>query len=137
VCEVAYCSYINKRFVNRGFLAGPFCPIYGFGALLVICLLQPVAASVPVVFLSGLMVTSVLEYFVGWLLETIFSTKWWNYENQKFNLNGRVCLKNSVMFGLLCVVLIKILHPTMVYAVGLIPYYWAAIKYSACSDAVC
>lgn len=127
ICEVVYCSYLSKRFVNRGFLAGPVCPIYGFGALLIISLLKPVQASALIVFLCGFVITSVLEYIAGWFLETLFHTKWWNYENDRFNLNGRVCLKNSIMFGILSVILMKVIHPTLVYFIGLIPAYWSTV----------
>jgi len=124
LCEVLYCSILSKKLVNRGFLAGPFCPVYGFGALFVICLLKPVEASIPIVFLSGIVITSTLEYITGWLLEVFFSTRWWDYRDQKFNIDGRVCLKNSVLFGILCVVLMKGIYPFTLYVVGLLPVFW-------------
>ncbi|MFR8334576.1 MAG: putative ABC transporter permease [Oscillospiraceae bacterium] len=70
-------------------------PSYGVGALLADALLTPVAWSLPLLFLGGAIVTSVLEYFTGWLLETLFHAKWWDYSNKKWNLHGRVCLRNS------------------------------------------
>lgn len=120
-CEVVYCSILSKKLVNRGFLAGPVCPVYGFGALLVIWLLKPVSASIPIVFLSGIVVTSTLEYITGWLLEVLFSTRWWDYRNKKFNIDGRVCLQNSVFFGVLCVILMKVIFPFTVNIVALLP----------------
>ncbi len=128
VCEVVYCSILSKRVVNRGFLAGPVCPVYGFGAILVIYLLEPAQSSIPVIFLAGLALTSILEYITGWLLEVFFSTKWWDYSNKRFNINGRVCLKNSVLFGLLCVVLVKVLHPAITHAVLLMPEIWIRVS---------
>ena len=113
LCESVYCSVPAHKFINRGFLNGPLCPIYGVGALLADALLTPVAWSLPLLFLGGAIVTSVLEYFTGWLLETLFHAKWWDYSNKKWNLHGRVCLRNSVLFGLMCVILLRVLHPLL------------------------
>ena len=127
VCEVTYCSLLSKKFVNRGFLAGPVCPVYGFGALSVIWILKSVENDILVIFLSGIVITSTVEYVTGWLLEVFFSTRWWDYRDQKFNINGRVCLKNSVLFGLLCVVVMKILNPFTEYFTTLLPVFWSKI----------
>ena len=113
LCESVYCSVPARKFINRGFLNGPLCPIYGVGALLADALLTPVAWSLPLLFLGGAIVTSVLEYFTGWLLETLFHAKWWDYSNKKWNLHGRVCLRNSILFGLMCVILLRVLHPLL------------------------
>ncbi|WP_305144891.1 hypothetical protein [Anaerotruncus sp. DFI.9.16] len=117
-CECVYCSIPAGRFINRGFLNGPLCPVYGFGALAVIHCLTPVAFSLPLLFVCGLLVTSALEYFTGWLLETIFHAKWWDYSNMRFNIRGRVCLLNSVLFGLLGVFVMRVLHPFVGRMVG-------------------
>jgi uncharacterized membrane protein len=130
-CEVIYCSVLSKKLVNRGFLAGPVCPVYGFGALLVIWLLSPVQANIPVIFLCGMVITSALEYITGWLLEVFFSTKWWDYSNRRFNLEGRVCLMNSVLFGILCVILMRGIYPLALYLVGLIPEFWIGVTSTA------
>lgn len=128
VCEVIYCSILSRKIVNRGFLAGPVCPVYGFGAMFVVFLLKPADSGIIVIFLTGLALTSILEYITGWLLEAFFSTKWWDYSNNRFNLNGRVCLKNSVLFGLMCVVLVKVLHPAITHVVVLIPEIWVKVS---------
>lgn len=128
LCEVTYCSILSKKIVNRGFLAGPVCPVYGFGALFVIWLLKPIETSIPIIFLSGIVITSTVEYITGWLLEVFFSTRWWDYRNEKFNLNGRVCLKNSVIFGILSVGLMKGIYPFTLYIVGLLPDIWVRIS---------
>mgnify|MGYP003184284616 CR=1 FL=1 len=117
-CECVYCSVPAGRFINRGFLNGPLCPVYGFGALAVIHCLTPVNFSLPLLFVCGLLVTSALEYFTGWLLETIFHAKWWDYSNMRFNIRGRVCLLNSVLFGLLGVFVMRVLHPFVGRMVG-------------------
>lgn len=117
-CECVYCSVPAGRFINRGFLNGPLCPVYGFGALAVIHCLTPVNFSLPLLFVCGLLVTSALEYFTGWLLETIFHAKWWDYSNMRFNIRGRVCLLNSILFGLLGVFVMRVLHPFVGRMVG-------------------
>ncbi|OPX42133.1 hypothetical protein CLHUN_40400 [Ruminiclostridium hungatei] len=121
VCEVIYCSLLAKRIVNRGFLAGPVCPVYGFGALFIIWILEPVAFSIPIIFISSIVITSTVEYVTGWLLETFFGTRWWDYSQNRFNLEGRVCLKNSIYFGIMSVLLIKVAHPFTEYMVSSLP----------------
>lgn len=111
VCEVIYVSFNTKRVVDRGFLYGPICPVYGFGGLLVIFLLKPVSNTIFPLFLSAVFVTSLLEYFTGWILEILFDTKWWDYSEKKLNLHGRVCLLNSVLFGIMSLIAVHFIHP--------------------------
>lgn len=111
LCETIFCSVPARKFVNRGMLMGPFCPIYGFGALLVIPLLMPVADTLWLLYICGVLVTSVLEYLVGFGLERLFHMKWWDYSDHKLQLHGRVCLTNSLLFGLLVVVVMRFVHP--------------------------
>lgn len=111
VCECIYCSILDKKFTNRGFLSGPLCPVYGFGALLVIVVLNPLKDRWPLLFLGGFLLTSVVEYITSFLLEKLFHMAWWDYSNYKFNLNGRVCLLNSTLFGVLTVIVVKGIAP--------------------------
>ena len=97
--ETALCSFQEKRFVNRGFLNGPFCPIYGCGIVLILIFLLPVRdgidklwVAVPVIFAAGAFLASVVEYFTSWLMEKLFHARWWDYSHFRFNLNGRICL---------------------------------------------
>lgn len=119
--ETVVMSFHAKKFVNRGFLNGPFCPIYAVGALVMVLMMQRLPANPFLVFIFGLLSTSVLEYLTGWLLEVIFQTKWWDYSEVRFNLQGRVCLKNSIYFGLLSVALMFFIHPTIQRLVGMLP----------------
>lgn len=121
LCEVVYCSVGERKLVNRGFLYGPYLPIYGFGALAVIIALDPFLAWPPVVFLLGIVVTSALEYFVSWLLEKFFSIKLWDYSKRKFNLNGRICALNSLLFAFLVMGLMYFIHPLIISLVQRIP----------------
>lgn len=129
ICETIYCSALVKKFVNRGFLSGPFCPIYGFGALSVILILQPLVKekisieNFVIVFLVGMIVTTALEYLTAVLLEKLFHAKWWDYSKDRFNIKGRICLKNSVMFGIMSALLMLFIHPAVEKLTAAVPEY--------------
>lgn len=116
--EVFYAFFRVKKFVNRGFLRGPICPLYGLGMVGIVLIskgieLQPFAQN-PVlgglqIFLLAFLFTSLLEYVTGYLLETFFHQKWWDYKDEKFNLKGRICLKFSVYWGILGLLIIKVI----------------------------
>lgn len=111
ICEVIYCSMLQKEVVNRGFLCGPICPIYGFGAVVITLLLKQFKSDPVIVFILGVILTSSLEYITSFCLEKIFHNKWWDYSFEKFNINGRVCLRNSLMFGFGSLVVIYLSYP--------------------------
>lgn len=119
--EVCFAALDTGRFVNRGFLNGPVCPIYGFGVLLVVYLLQPLRVNLLLLFLGSMLVTTVLEFLVGFLLEKLFSQRWWDYSNEKFNLSGYVCLRFSIMWGIACVLVVELIHPTVLWLIDLVP----------------
>ncbi len=121
VCEVIYCSVPLKRLVNRGFLHGPYLPIYGFGALLVVIPLMFFKAYPILVFLFAVLLTSTLEFMTSFLLEKIFHTQLWDYSKHFANIHGRVCLLNSTLFGIMGLIATYWLHPTLVKAVSVIP----------------
>ncbi|WP_050698942.1 putative ABC transporter permease [Anaeromassilibacillus senegalensis] len=124
MCESIYCSVIAEKLINRGFLNGPFCPIYGVGALLVIKLLAPFAGNPAVLYLASVVVTSILEYVTGFLLEKLFHTKWWDYSHRRFNLQGRVCLGNALLFGVMGVIVTHRVHPSILHLLAQIPADW-------------
>ena len=101
----------QKKFVNSGFLYGPFCPIYGFGALIMLLCLSFLKERPIILFTTAFLILSIWEYLVGLLLEKAFKTKYWDYSHLRFNIHGRVCLKNSIFWGLLGVIFICYLHP--------------------------
>ena len=113
IIETLYCRTLDGKWTNRGFLFGPYCPIYGFGALIIIAFLQNFKSSFIAVFFLGMIFTSILEYLTSFLLEKLFDAKWWDYSKMKFNINGRICLLNSLEFAFLGVVLTYIVHPTI------------------------
>ena len=111
VMEVV-CKLIElKKFVNRGFLVGPICPIYGYGVLFIVILIGSSKGDILAVFLKSIFVCSILEYLTSYFMEKLFGARWWDYSRRKFNLNGRICLETMVPFGLLGVFVIYILHP--------------------------
>ncbi len=111
VIETIYCSIRQGAFAERGFLNGPICPIYGVGATYVIFLVDPYVKTLGGLFLFSMITTSILEYITSYIMEKIFAMKWWDYSEKKFNIKGRVCLENSIYFGILSVILTKWIHP--------------------------
>lgn len=111
VSEVIYCSIGEKRFVNRGFLFGPLCPIYGFGAILTIYSLRNFVDDPIIIFVLGMLITSILEYYTSYIFEKIFHNKWWDYSYRKDSINGRICLQNSILFGLGTLIVIYLINP--------------------------
>ena len=115
--EVVVCSFTDKRLVNRGFLIGPYCPIYGFGAIIML-LLTPYKEHVFVLFILALVLCSVLEYLTSFIMEKFFKVRWWDYSNDSFNINGRICLRNAIAFGALGVLFTKYLNPIFMYGIN-------------------
>ena len=100
VMETTFKSIQQKRWANRGFLLGPIIPIYGVGMVLLTLILQQYADDPLVVIILSVVICGVLEYLTSWIMEKLFRARWWDYSNFKFNINGRVCLGNLVLFGL-------------------------------------
>lgn len=111
IAEMTMCWIVEKKLANRGFFCGPIIPIYGIGSLSLIFLLDQYKSDPLVVFVFGIIITTTLEYITGYLLEKIFHNKWWDYSKNKFNLNGRICLLNSFLFGIGTLVVIYIANP--------------------------
>lgn len=111
-CMEVVCKLIQfRRFINRGFLIGPYCPIYGFGAVLVTALLSRYADSPVAVFVLAMVVSGILEYLTSFVMEKLFHARWWDYSQKRFNLNGRVCANTLIPFGLMGLMLIYVVKP--------------------------
>ena len=119
--EVSYAAVNRGIFVNRGFLNGPYCPIYGCGVVIVVTVLMPLKDNLFLLFVGSVVLTSVLEYITGFLLEKVFHNKWWDYSNLPFNLHGYICLKFSIYWGLACTFIMDIIHPIIYKFIILIP----------------
>jgi uncharacterized membrane protein len=112
--ETAYCSIQAGRYVNRGFLYGPFCPIYGTSILLMILLFSGRCRNILSLFLYCAFIASLLEYLSSYTMELIFNRRWWDYSSRMLNINGRICVGAAVLFGICGVLIIKYLHPRIV-----------------------
>lgn len=120
--EVAYATVETGKFVNRGFLSGPVCPIYGFGVVGVILCLTPFQDNILVLFIGSVILTSFLEFMTGFVLEKVFHSKWWDYSEVPFNLCGYICLKFSLLWGAACVFVLNVIHPLLFKLVLITPY---------------
>ena len=120
--EVSFAALVSGRFVNRGFLNGPVCPIYGFGVVIVLACLTPLKGSFLLLFLGSVLLTSLLELVTGFALEKIFHQRWWDYSNEPFNLGGYICLRFSIAWGFACLFVVDILHPTILLLIRLVPH---------------
>lgn len=115
--EVLYAAEIKGEFVNRGFLNGPFCPVYGFGAISLIIIVKPFEKNIIFLIISCLFFPSFIEYITGFILEKLFNTSWWDYSNTKFNLQGRICLKFSIIWFLVSLLIILFIQPYIMEAI--------------------
>ena len=111
VMETILVSMMNKRLVDRGFLIGPYCPIYGCGALLIILFLNKFSFDPLLLFVMTVILCGILEYGTSYFMEKIFKARWWDYSHKKFNLNGRICLDNLIAFGVMGLAVTYFLNP--------------------------
>jgi len=128
ILEVLYHAITKGKVVNRGFLNGPVCPIYGFGAVGVLMLSNGIdALSTQVndmtsslnnltLFFGGMIIATLIELFGGWLLDKLFHTRWWNYSERRFNLHGYICPEFSILWGLAIMFCVRIIQPLMVHS---------------------
>lgn len=117
ISEVIYCN-LNKRKSGKA-LYGPWCPLYGLGGLLIISVVSHVPENMFIIYLVSVLVASFTEYLVSVVLEMIFDMKWWDYSFKKFNLNGRICLENSLLFGVLGILIFYFYLPLKVYMISI------------------
>ena len=120
--EVGLAFYEHKKFVNRGFLIGPYCPIYGVGCLLLTILLSKYINEPGVIFAFSIFICATLEYLTSYLMEKIFKLRWWDYSNMKFNINGRICLETLIPFGIIGVLAVKYISPFLINTINSINF---------------
>lgn len=109
--EVTLKSIERKKIVNRGFLIGPCCSIYGWGGILITLLLSRYTDNPILLFFMAILVCGVLEYLTSFFMEKIFHLRWWDYSQRKFNINGRVCLNTIIPFGILGMLIMYVSNP--------------------------
>ena len=119
--EVSYAAATTGQLVNRGFLNGPVCPIYGFGMVIVLFALTPFAHSTLALYIGGVILPSALELVGGWALYKLYHTRWWDYSDYPFNIGGYICLEFSLLWGVGTLIVMKLVHPIIADAVALIP----------------
>ena len=119
--EVIFAAATTGQLVNRGFLNGPVCPIYGFGMIIVLFTLSPLADNLLLLYLGGVILPSVLELVGGWALYKLYHTRWWDYSDFPFNIGGYICLEFSLLWGVGTVVVMKAVHPVIAGFVEMVP----------------
>lgn len=134
--EVSFAALTSGKFVNRGFLNGPVCPIYGCGVVIVLFFLEPLRENTLLLFLGSVVLTSVLEWLTGFVLERIFHQRWWDYSNEPFNLGGYICLRFSIAWGLACLLVVDVIHPTIHWLITLIPHTLGLVLLAVFSTAM-
>ncbi len=135
-CEVIFAAFQQKKFVNRGFLLGPVCPVYGFGVVAVLGMLEPLKSRPVSVFILSMLVTSAVELLVGVIAEKLMHVKLWDYDGLPGNLGGYICLPFSLMWGAGCMIVVYLAHPVIYRTVSLIPGVVEAILLSVFSAAI-
>lgn len=100
-----------KKFVNRGFLIGPYCPVYGFGVVLISILLRNYTNDIPALFILSTVICGTLEYATSYFMEKLFNARWWDYSRRRFNINGRICLETLIPFGVAGTTILCIINP--------------------------
>lgn len=132
IYESTLLSISERRWVNRGFLNGPLCPIYGFGASMAIVLLHDLSNPI-VIFLISAFGACALEYVTSWGLEKIFHARWWDYNHYRFNINGRICLLGAIVFGFAGVIITDIVQPVVAWITFMIPLHivhWMCVVFA-------
>ena len=119
--ESTYVSIQHKKWVNRGFMRGPFLPLYGSGAVIMLFVTIPVRGNVFLTFLFGAVGATILEYFTGAAMEALFKVRYWDYSNNRFNLNGHICLGTTIAWGFLTLAMVHILQTPVEAVVNAIP----------------
>ena len=121
IVEVVTKLFELKKFINRGFLIGPYCPIYGCGGLLITLLLQGYEDRPLLLLFFSLIICSVLEYSTSFIMEKLFNARWWDYSETSLNINGRICVDTMAAFGVLGMVMIYAVNPVLFKAFNAIP----------------
>ena len=127
--EVINARFTLKRFVNRGFLIGPYCPIYGCGAILITILLTRYKNNPVIFFLMSILLCGTLEFLTSYVMEKFFHLRWWDYSNKKFNIDGRVCIETLLPFGILGTAIMYLLNPFFINIINTLSHKWLNISF--------
>ena len=122
VVESLYMSFCNRKWTNRGFVFGPFCPIYGFGGVVGNMLMKPLSGHLVCLYLAGAIVATVFEYLVGVLMQKTLHEVWWDYHEKPFNYKGIICLESTIAWGFYAIIIVKFLNGRMMRLVSRVPF---------------
>lgn len=125
--ETVYCSIQDRRFDYRGFLFGPYCPVYGFAVTTVLVFTEPFQDNLLGLFLSGIVIATAFEYFAGWLLESFFHMKLWDYSREFGNIKGRIAPLISLFWGIGIVILVRLIQPIVMAVILKMNDWWAGL----------
>lgn len=117
IWESCYVSIKKGKWINRGFLRGPFLPIYGSGAVMMLIVSMPFQGNLVLTYIAGVAGATLLEYVTGWVMERIFKVRYWDYSSHRLNLHGYICLTSSVAWGFFTIIMTEVLHPPVEQAV--------------------
>ncbi len=120
--EVAFASVKERKFVNRGFLNGPICPVYGVGVGAVVTLLEPWKEHILLLYVASVVLVTFIEWITGYAMDKIFHHKWWDYSQMPLNIGGYVCLLFSLVWGIACVIIMKVIHPLTEKLTEIMPF---------------
>lgn len=122
IVEIIFCTIVSKKLVfNRGFLIGPYLPIYGLSSVLMYTLLIKYESDPIALFVMSCILCSIMEFFTSLILEKIFKVRWWDYSHMKFNLDGRICLSNSILFGIGGLAIVYVINPVIMGLLDKLP----------------
>lgn len=130
MAEVVFFTLKTGKFINRGFLNGPLCPLYGFGVVGVVIIMSPIKDNILLLFFGSMIFCTVIEYITGVILNKLFNDRWWDYSDKPFNIKGYVCLGFSLMWGFACVSVIRVVHPVVYHIIDIMPM-WLEIVIAA------
>lgn len=121
IIESTYVSFIKKEAIfSRGFLIGPYLPIFGFGGLFLTTILEKYNNDIVALFIMSTVSCLILEYISSYILEKLFKLRWWDYSHKPFNVNGRICLGHGIMFGIVGVIANKLINPIVLKFISLL-----------------
>lgn len=127
VFESTYVSLKNKKWTNRGFMRGPFLPLYGSGAIMMLVVSAPFQDSVILTYIAGVIGATILEYVTGVTMEALFKVRYWDYSKQPFNFQGQICLTSSLAWGFLTIAMTRVVHKPVEELVLSIPDTWLTV----------
>lgn len=121
--ESLYMSFCNRKITNRGFAVSPFCPIYGFGAVVGNLVLQSLSGHLLLLYFAGAVLATIFEYLVAVIMNRLLGSVWWDYSEKPFNYKGVICLESTIAWGFYAIIVVEYLNGFMMKMVSVIPFH--------------